>query len=312
MNEDDAGRLLDGFPSPDAPAQPKQLDLPGFEPAITACPSWLLWMYDRAGGDSMTAGRGAPWDMHLFISAMLHLDVLQRNGHWRTLRFPHLRRHERDWPNPKIKSIESWLFPDGWDKGNQSRDWHRLPEALHRMKRDLGYVPIPGIGSVATIFPSVIPETRDDPLIEFTVRIPAAAANGARIDWDMLRKYRLESAALYRGYLSAIERLDRTAHHGHGITAEIAAPELKPDGTPKRRKGGGIVRGKSMIPNPHARLVSPLSDADLARLIGLDPTDKRRRHDARRALERLHADGVIDLRKDRDGWRIFAPGRKAE
>ncbi len=201
------------------------------------------------------------------------------------------------------------MFEDGWTRQNKKRDWHRLPEALHRMKRDLGYVPVDG-GRIALVFPSVIPDSMGFPVVEFTVRVPASAASGARVDWNRLRQYRRASAALYRGYLSAVAFMDRAAHHGHGITAEIAAPVLGPDGKPLRGKGGKIKRSLTeTIPNRHAHFVKALDDHDLTRMIGLDPDDRRRRADARKAFERLDADGVIDLRKDRDGWRIFAPGR---
>ena len=56
-------------------------------------------------------------------------------------------------------------------------------------------------------------------------------------------------------------------------------------------------------PNKAARFVRPLTDADLARMIGFDGTDKRRRLDARKALERLDADGVIDLQREGRSWR---------
>jgi len=104
---------LPDFPGSDATAPVRQMALPGFEPAVTMCPSWLLWLYDRAGGESMTAGRGAPWDLHLFVSSFLHLGIDQRDGHWKTLRFPHLVEHEADWPEPGTPSVERWLFPDG-------------------------------------------------------------------------------------------------------------------------------------------------------------------------------------------------------
>ena len=62
-----------------------------------------------------------------------------------------------------------------------------------------------------------------------------------------------------------------------------------------------------MVANPATRFSPKLTDADLARMIGLDPTDKRRRLDARRAFERLATEKVIDLRRDAGGrkMRIF-------
>ena len=174
------------------------------------------------------------------------------------------------------------------------------------MMQRLAYVPVPGIGSVAMLFPSVIPRSPEDPLVEFTIRIPSAAAHGARIDWPILCQYGTESAALYRAYLSAIAYMDRSAHHGHAITAEIGAPLMLQDGKPKRRKGGVIVRStEEKMVNPAARFVAPLTVTDLARLIGFDGDNRQRRHDARRAFERLADDGVIDLQRDGKGFRLF-------
>ena len=61
-----------------------------------------------------------------------------------------------------------------------------------------------------------------------------------------------------------------------------------------------------------ARFVPRLTEADMARMIGLDPTDKRRRHDARRAFDQLSEDGVIDLRRDGRTFRLFGAPRFGE
>ena len=202
--------------------------------------------------------------------------------------------------------MTAWLHPDGW--ANARRDWNRFPEALRAMRDRLAYVPVPGLGSVAMLLPSVIPLHRDDPLVEFTVRIPRAAARGARVEWPRLCRYGTESSALYRAYLSTMAHLDQASHRGHAITADIGAPLLSPSGEPRRRKSGELVRSAhDTTPNPSARFVRPLTDADLTRMIGFDPANKRRRYDARKAFERLDADGVIDLPRARGGVRLFGP-----
>lgn len=288
---DDDARLPD-FPI-SAGAPPRQMDLPGFAPIVTVCPSWLLWLYDRAGGESMAQGRGAPWPMRLFVGALLHLPVHSRDGEWRTLRFP-------------TDEVIAWLHPDGWT--NRRRDWDKFPAALDAMRERLSYVPVPGLGSVAMLVPSVIPRSPNNPLVEFTIRIPAIAAQGAAIDWPTLCEYGNKSAALYRAYLSAVAFMDRSAHNGHGITAEIGAPVLDAKGNPKRRKGGQMVRSKDVkIANKAARYIKALDDKDLTRMIGFDAEDRRRRHDAREAFERLNTDRIIDLRREGRGYRIFKP-----
>ena len=225
---------------------------------------------------------------------------------------------------PGTPSIESWLHPDGWS--NERRDWQKIAAALDAMKARYAYmpVPVPGGGRLdyATLVPSGIPRGRDVPVVEFSVRIPRGAARGARLHWGRLCAYGKESATLYRADLSVAAHLDMAAHHGHPITREIHPPVLDAGGNPRRylpRKGtdgkavkGAIIRDKSaLVPNESARFVRPLTDADLARMIGYDPEDKRRRHDARGAFERLHADGVIELVREAGGLvRVFGPSRR--
>ena len=268
-----------------------QLTLPGFEPAVGGCPSWLLWLYDQAGGESLAQGRGAPWALRLFVGVLLHVSVRDRDGSWRSLRF-------------ETDEVVCWLHPRGWS--NRRRDWARLPDALEAMKQ-IAYVPVPGIGSVALLFPSVIPRLSSDPLVEFTVRIPSSAARGARIDWRRLCRYGADSAALYRAYLSVCATMDGVAFKGAPITRRIGAPVLNSDGQPRRRQGGAIVRrSDDSIPHPRAAMAPVWTDEDAARFIGWDPTNRFRRRDARGALERLSHDRVIDLERLGDGrFRLF-------
>lgn len=268
-----------------------QFSLPGFEPVVGGCPSWLLWLYDQAGGESLAQGRGAPWALRLFVGVLLHVSIPDRDGAWRSLRFD-------------TDEVTHWLHPSGWS--NRRRDWPRLPAALEAM-RQIAYVPVPGIGSVAILFPSVIPRVPTDPLVEFTVRIPLSAARGARIDWPRLKRYGADSAALYRAYLSVCAAMDSVAFKGAPITRRIGTPVLNADGQPKRRKGGAIVRRSDvLIDHPRAAMAPVWTDADAARFIGFDPTNRFRRRDARRALERLSADRVIDLDQvSRGRFRLF-------
>lgn len=279
----------------DAPVEPYgQLTLPGLTAsvAVPGCTSWLLWLFDRAGG-SKANSRGAPWDMRLWVYAILQLKVEDRDGLWHTLRF-------------KTEEVIGWLHPRRW--ANIRRDWDNLPNALNGMRENLSYVPVPGFGKVAMLFPSVIPLKRSDPLIEFTIRVPPSAANGDRIEWPQLIAYGAESTRLFRAYLAVTAWIGRSARQGHPITRQIAPHVLGPDGKPRRRKGGAIVRSDTKrIPNPLGRYVKPLSEQDLARMIGFDATDRRRRHEARSAFERLDADGVIDLQRNGSHFKIFGP-----
>ena len=277
--------------------EPPELWLPGREPDISGCPSWLLALFDQAGGVSSRQGRGAPWAMHIFISAFLHLNVGDRNGEWRQLRF------SREY-------VESWLHPDGWDKDNRRKHWHRFPEALHAVDRLRMYVP--GVGGVRLVGVDTIPQKPTDSIVDFRVRIPRASAHGARIDWPTLCKYRRASSPLYRAYLSVVALMDRTAYKGAPITKQIGTPILKADGQPKRKRGGRIVRSTAaLIPHPQAGMVQALTDADLARLIGLDPGKRNNPGRARGAFEQLAADGIIDTERTKDGkLQVFGPARQ--
>ena len=67
---------------PDLPMLPatarKPAWLPGMEPTVGGCPSWLLALFDQAGGRSMRPGRGAPWDLRLFVAALPNLTPPRR------------------------------------------------------------------------------------------------------------------------------------------------------------------------------------------------------------------------------------------
>lgn len=184
------------------------------------------------------AAGAAGWDVRLFVGAMLHLPVAERDGNWHTLRFP-VFDVLNDGGGVENPGVVSWLHPDGWT--NRRRDWHRLPAALDAIRGRHSYLYVPGFGDVAMFVPSVIPREPTDPFVEFTIRIPRAAACGARIDWRLVCRYGAESYALYRAYLSASAHLDNSAHRGHPVTRERAAPVLDGPGT----RGAGAAGASS-------------------------------------------------------------------
>ena len=165
---------------------PEELELPGFEAVRNGLPNWLLHVYEAAGGPISKGGR-LPHDLQLQIGALVRLGIGQRDGGWRTLHFPHRIEHEDRFDG--LEAVERWLWPDGW--GNRRGRWRQIPEALMELTRNMrGWFYLPGVGLVAVLTPSVIPKTRSDPLVEFTVRIPATAAHGARLDWPPVRALR--------------------------------------------------------------------------------------------------------------------------
>ena len=158
------------------------------------------------------------------------------------------------------------------------------------------------------LFPSVIPSTPSNPLVEWTIRIPRGGANGDRLNWPRLLAYGADSARLFRAYLAVTAWLGRSAKRGHPITRQITAPVHGPDGKPaRRRKGGAIVRSATeRIDNPAARYVGPpLSEVDLTRMIGFDPSNRKLRQYARAAFARMEADGVIEIERSGAGWLLF-------
>lgn len=246
------------------------LDLPELTPKGSA--SWLLDLFDRAGGQSMRQGRGAPWDMRLFVGALLHLPIAKRDGQWHTLSLP-------------VEEVIRWLHPDGWH--NQGRDWQRLPDALFRMNRELGFVEIEGLGYVQVGGATIVPKKQTDPVVEFTTRIPKTAAYGARLDWQRLCQYGQVSAVLYRAYLAAVDFMHLSAEQGKAIEQAVKGEDGK------------------LQPNPSTRYVRGLTKGELTEMIGLDLSKRNNPNRAVEAFERLAEDGVIDLEHDGSLFRIF-------
>ena len=264
--------------------------------------SWLLNIYDQVGGMANQRGRGAPWSMRLFIGGLLHVPIHQRDGEGHYFRMP-------------TDEVVDWLFPGSKWTSKYSR-WNSLSEALREVNR-LGWLPVPGVGSVHVFGVSVIPEKPSDPFVEFIARVPPSAAHGARIDWPRLCAYGKESAPLYRAYLTACEFMHRSANNGQGVTEVIGMALLKPDGTPVRGKGGKVIRSQTDFePNPAARYVKGLTKAELTAAIGLDARVRQNQSDTMKAFERLNADGVIDFQKEGRGQYqknfLFAPNQWVE
>ena len=301
-----ADRALPDLASMPAATPGGQLALPGFKAASGEAAAWLLRLFDRAGGQSLAGGRGAPWMLRIWIAAILQLPVGQRTGAPVDLSFT-------------VGEIADWLHPNSWT--NRRRDWGRLLEALDALRRLT--VPIPYMDPHGTLWhlptalvsaPALDGLRWDDGRypVALTVRVPFEAARGARLDWPRLVAYGADNAALYRMYLSVVTALDRSAYHGAPVTRQIGAPVRRTDGTPRRRKGGALMRrGDALVPHPYANMAPAWTDADAARFVGFDPTHHEARRRARKALERLAADGVIDLEPTRTGRiRLFGPSRK--
>ena len=282
--------------------------LPGLEPTVGGCPSWLLALFDQAGGQSMRRrASGASWVLRFFVAALLHLPIEYRDGRPRDLGF-------------MVAEVDAWLHPRGWHRANRRRDWPKFLEAL----ASLGTLRVPmevsacwpddgttEIREVALVACTDIPrEWRNGKArVTFTVRAPGSEGPGIRLNWPRLVAYGTESAPLYRAYLAVSAAMHRTARRGVPLPKLIAAPVLGDDGQPKRRKGGSIVRSAAggMVSHPMAHMAPMWTDADAARFIGLDPKHRENRARARRALDRLHRDGVIEVERTARGVRLYGP-----
>ena len=94
--------------------QGELFEMPAMGPVDPREMSWLLWLFDQSGGHLMRQGRGAPWEMHLFIGALLHLGIGDRDSNWHRL------------PALSFEQLGAWLHPCGWP--NHKRDKRRLPK----------------------------------------------------------------------------------------------------------------------------------------------------------------------------------------
>ena len=272
------------------PAPREQATLPGFQPYTHGVPSWLLSMFDQSGASSAQRGRkGAPWEMRTWIYAVLSVDVRDRTGKAVTL-------------PTTLGDIEKWIWPDGWDRSNRRKHWAAFRERLIRLgtirpvitDRDGREFLIEVVR--APVVPREWSPAAPCPLV---VSIPAKAAAGAAVNWPALLHYGADSPGMFRAYLATVAVLDYSARRGQSITRDIPAVVLAEDGKPKRRRGGKLKRDPARrVENPAARFVGSLTDENLRQMLGL-PNERINRTRARRCMERLHEDNVIDLVRGR-------------
>ena len=268
--------------------------LPLFGTSKQNNPNWLLAAYDRLGGKSMQRGRGAPWELRLFVYVCMHLGTDDRDGLPHTLRF-------------KEKAVMNWLFPNSKGKNiNEKRDPHKMARALMALLEMPSLRTTSGLFLVMpTNFTSAGQFTGGD--LTFDVAVPGDAKGGADVDWQQLLRYGAEGARMFRGFLSTMAHMDRSAHNGHPLTRQIHPAKLNTEGEPLRKRGGMVRRDMAqLVPNPAAKLALPLSDGALAELYGY-PNNKKGRLRAREVLSRLQRDGVVEVDHTPGGLKFYKP-----
>ena len=271
-----------------------QLPGPDWDRTATQYRPWVTDLYTTAGGINNSRGRGATWDEALFVGALLHLRVDDRNGRPRQIAV-------------KARDLESWLFPSG-RMPHPGRDWHKLPEALQRV--DQMRILLPAVSAyVRVVAIDSIPSDRDG-YVSFRLVIPSGSALGPRIDWPTLVRYRSRSGPSYRAYLASQVILDRTARNGRPVTRLIPARVLGPDDKPVWYQDSAGTRrprrswGAGTEPHPLAHTVSSYTARDLAAIIAIGETGR-----AVKAFRQLHDDGIIELVQEGHGrshtFRIY-------
>lgn len=275
----DSGRLPDlSRPT----AEERQLILPALQPqdrnnAIGPAP-WLQ-VYDRLGGHSMAAGRGAPLALRLWVEALAWAPPAARWGMLVDIEL-------------EVRDLVEALWPDGWNRGRQLP---RLRTACATIN-GLGWLADPqGRTEWAPVLfrrrPGVAAALNDPVLLQVQLPSVAGAGAGARFSRKELRKLGLHSAPTYRAYLGLIHEWDRKLSGG---TRPYSPPRR---GTPLPWPGFSPVERRRLVFGPDETATA-------------SNTLRKRQYDADAAFEALSAHGVIDLKRDQADPRIYRPVRR--
>ena len=259
--------------------QQPNLPLPGLSES-TGAPSWLIHLFDQAYPQRRGA-RGGRYALRLWIGAVLHLRIRDRTGHARDLCLG-------------VDDVASWLYPGKW--ATRRRDWPRFIEALKQLATLTINTPA---GPIALVAVQGYPPGWRRPdgkhyEVLFTLRVPACAATGARVNWPALVRYGAKSEAHYRGYLVVCAHQDRSAVNGRPLKRLVGKSIRGPDGLPRRR-GKQLLRSTvEHEKNPATHRNAPLDLGDFRRWIGYEAT-RANLHRARAVLDEYVKDNLIEL-----------------
>ena len=271
--------------------------LPGLAPIDGPDVPPVFTLYDAVGRSSLKAGKGAPLEVRLWLEAMMFAPPGQREGNGSSFQL-------------SLRELFDALWPNGYRRGSYPYD--HLRRALTMVNNARIPTVIRGTDGKdhATLWLPVVirgmPVRNDrDSLLIVEVTLPPGTGPGAMVDRNALRRYGLEAAPAYRGYLSA-------ALHWNEHGTRNGKPLQ-----PFKRKG----KGNQTVENPPAKrygLNRVFTPDDLVSLafspVDLEgkanPRNYRRR--AVEVFERMAADGAIILdpaKNDEgaEGYRILRP-----
>ncbi len=314
---------MDGYQPPDFP--PERFTsrddingyvttyLPGLDPvddAMVVPP--LLLLYDHTNLPAKSGGHGAPLSMRVWIESIMSISLSQRDYAGRMV--------------INTREIIDWLWPNGTFR--PVRHMEHLNRALTAVNNSL--IPWRG-GYWAAVLVRNYPGTPDDEIV-MEIELPPGSGRGPLVHRVVLRRYGVQSAALYRAYLAAAYMWDEFGTHAGKVIQATRPSVLRDaegslldskgrkiadrDGQPVRRwSHPKAVPLGEREPNPAASRYPVLSEYDLMRMVNATGTDHSRaaKIAARKAFEKMAEDEVITLESGlkaangRPGVRIMPP-----
>lgn len=299
--------------------EPDQLSLPGIEPVQPSPVPVLPFVapFDRAGGTSMTQGRGAAHSLRLFVETLLAIP-------------PELRRSTGT-PTAltcTLRQLRDALWPRGWQRG---RDWPRLMAGLDDLSRLGVEWELPNGQGGVWYTVTVRSRPRDGALLDdvfrFEVLLPPGSHHGPMIDRSHLRLLGLDSAPAFRLYLALCWLWDthgtyrgrlvgptvrRVERDDAGLIRDVRGRRVpERNGTPSRRATHrrAVPTGGRTV-NPAALEQYPaLSPDDLA-IMAYAPADLAGAG-TRRRDQRRYARKALNLVKEVSGCSVI-PAKRSD
>ena len=206
------------------------------------------------------------------------------------------------------REIIDWLWPNGTFR--PVRHMEHLNRALTAVNNSL--IPWRG-GYWAAVLVRNYPGTPDDEIV-MEIELPPGSGRGPLVHRVVLRRYGVQSVALYRAYLAAAYMWDEFGTHAGKVIQATRPSVLRDaegslldskgrkiadrDGRPVRRwSHPKAVPLGEREPNPAASRYPVLSEYDLMRMVNATGTDHSRaaKIAARKAFEKMAEDEVITL-----------------